>query len=207
MPRSSTAPWPGCSARARRGSAASAGCGVDSQTPDRGAAADGAHLRRNPDSASGATTVTLSTSGGCSMSQSYASGTSSVPLLGETIGENLERTAADFPDHEAVVVPFQQVRLAYATFDELVDQVARGLMAFGLEKGERVGIWSPNSLEWLLLQYASAKAGAVLVNINPAYRTHELAYVLQQSACRVLVAATEFKTSNYVEMVTEVRAE
>ncbi len=139
------------------------------------------------------------------MSLSYASGTSAVPLIGETIGENLERTVAAFADHEAVVVPFQQVRLTYGAFDEVVNQVARGLLGLGIDKGERVGIWSPNNLEWLLLQYATAKIGVILVNINPAYRTHELAYVLRQSGCRVLVAATEFKSSNYLDMVAEVR--
>ena len=99
------------------------------------------------------------------------------------------------------------MRLTYRAFDEAVDRVARGLLAGGLAKGERIGIWSPNNAEWVLVQYATAKIGAILVNINPAYRTHEVGYVLQQSGCRMLVAATEFKGSSYVAMVDEVRGE
>jgi fatty-acyl-CoA synthase len=143
--------------------------------------------------------------GGEDMGLSYAHGASSAPLLGETIGENLARTVRTYPEQEALVVPFQDVRLTYRAFDEEVDRVARGLLGMGVEKGERVGIWSPNNAEWVLLQYATAKVGAILVNLNPAYRTHEVAYALQQSGCRYLVAATEFKTSSYVEMVAEVR--
>ena len=141
------------------------------------------------------------------MTRSYSHGASSVALIGETIGENLERTVARWGERDALVVPFQGVRLTYRAFDDEVDRVARGLLAGGLAKGERIGIWSPNNAEWVLVQYATAKIGAILVNINPAYRTHEVGYVLQQSGCRMLVAATEFKGSSYVAMVDEVRGE
>jgi fatty-acyl-CoA synthase len=136
---------------------------------------------------------------------SYSSGTGLVPLIGQTIGQNLEDTVARVPDNDALVVCHQGVRLSYAAFDANVDEVARGLLALGLEKGDRVGIWSPNHAEWALVQYATAKLGVILVNLNPAYRTHEVEYALQQSGCRVLVAATDFKTSNYRDMVAEVR--
>jgi fatty-acyl-CoA synthase len=136
--------------------------------------------------------------------RSYSHGASTVQLLGETIGDNLERTARRFPDSDALVSCHQGLRYTYAEFDAEVDRVARGLLAKGLQKGDRVGIWSPNCAEWVLAQYATAKAGVVLVNINPAYRTHELEYALKQSGCRMLLSATEFKTSNYREMVDSV---
>ncbi len=138
---------------------------------------------------------------------SYASGTSSVPLIGQTIGANLEATVARFPDREAIVSRHQGVRLTYASFDAQVDLLARGLLARGYAKGDRIGIWAPNCLEWALVQYATAKIGVILVNINPAYRTHEVQYALAQSGCRGLVAATDFKTSDYVAMVEAVRGE
>jgi fatty-acyl-CoA synthase len=138
------------------------------------------------------------------MELSYAHGAAEVPLLGETIGSNLERTAARVPDAEALVSRHQGVRYTYAELNERVDALARGLVASGLAPGDRVGIWSPNCAEWVLLQYASAKAGVILVNINPAYRTSELEYALKQSACRVLVAARSFKTSDYEAMIAEV---
>jgi len=139
------------------------------------------------------------------MTLSYANGPSTQPLLGETIGENLERTAARVPDNLALVSRHQDRRYTYAGFNAAVDEVARGLMALGLEPGDRIGIWSPNNAEWVLVQYATAKAGVILVNINPAYRTTELAYALKQSGCRMLVAARSFKTSNYEAMIEEVR--
>jgi len=135
----------------------------------------------------------------------YAHGASGTPLLGETIGENLERTAARVPDATALVSRHQGRRYTYAALDEAVNEVARGLMALGLEVGNRLGIWSPNCAEWVLVQYGSAKAGVILVNINPAYRTSELAYALRQSGCRMLIAARAFKTSDYAAMVGEVR--
>jgi len=138
---------------------------------------------------------------------SYAHGVGAKPLLGETIGANLERTAARYPDREAIVSCHQRLRLSYAEFDAQVDQLARGLMAAGLGIGDRVGIWSPNRVEWALVQYATAKAGAILVNVNPAYRVHELRYALAQSGCKMLIAAAQTKTGDYRTMVDEVRAE
>jgi fatty-acyl-CoA synthase len=135
---------------------------------------------------------------------SYAHGTSATPLLGETIGANLERAVAAHPDREALVVRHQGIRWTYSQLNERVDRLARALVASGLKRGDRMGIWSPNCAEWVLVQYASAKAGVILVNINPAYRTSELEYVLNQSGVRLLVAARAFKTSDYEAMVTEV---
>jgi fatty-acyl-CoA synthase len=139
------------------------------------------------------------------MTQSYANGPSTQALLGETIGENLERTAARVPDNLALVSRHQDRRYTYAEFNAAVDEVARGLLAAGLEVGDRIGIWSPNCAEWVLVQYATAKAGVILVTINPAYRTSELAYALDQSGCRMLIAAPAFKTSDYAAMIEEVR--
>jgi fatty-acyl-CoA synthase len=136
---------------------------------------------------------------------SYAHGTTSKPLLGETIGANLERAAARVPDRPALISRHQGLRWTYAQFNVEIDRIARALLAAGLEAGDRVGIWSPNRAEWALVQYATAKVGAILVNINPAYRSHELAYVLEQSGCRMLVAAPAFKTSDYAAMIDEVR--
>ena len=139
--------------------------------------------------------------------QSYDAGPTDAPILEETIGANLENTAARYPDVEALVDVAQGLRYTYAELNAEIDVVARGLLATGIEKGDRVGIWAPNCAQWTVTQYAAAKVGAILVNINPAYRTHELAYVLNQSGTRLLVAATAFKSSDYVAMVTEVRGE
>jgi fatty-acyl-CoA synthase len=136
---------------------------------------------------------------------SYAHGTGAVPLLGETIGANLERTAARVPQSEALVSRHQGVRFTWAELNSAVDRLARGLMGLGLAKGDRLGVWSPNRYEWALTQYATAKLGVILVNINPAYRTSELEYALRQSGCRMLVAAPEFKGTDYRAMVEEVR--
>jgi fatty-acyl-CoA synthase len=138
---------------------------------------------------------------------SYAQGLGDVPLLGRTIGEDLERAVARFPGREALVSVRQGVRYTYAELDEAVNRVACGLLAAGVAAGDRVGMWAPNCAEWVLVQYATAKVGAVLVNVNPAYRTHELAYALRQSGVRVLVSAPAFKTSDYVAMVEQVRGE
>src|SRR3954447_15407601 len=139
------------------------------------------------------------------MARSYAHGASDTPLLGETIGESLERTVARFPEREALVVRHQGGWLTYAALDEQVDRLARALIAAGLETGDRLGIWAPNCAEWVVVQFASAKAGVILVNVTPAYRTSELEYALNQSGCRMLIAAREFKESNYVAMVEETR--
>ncbi len=138
---------------------------------------------------------------------SYVHGASGVPLLGETIGQNLDRTAATFPDRDALVSVHQGIRQTYAEFHAAVEEVARGLLALGIEPGDRVGIWSPNNAEWATLQYATAKVGAILVNINPAYRTSELAYALGQSGVSTLVLARGFRQADYVAMVEAVAGE
>ncbi len=135
---------------------------------------------------------------------SYSSGTSEVALLGDTIGANLARTAAEYPDRDAVVDCAAGRRLSYAEFDAAVDELARGLLAHRLGVGDRAGIWAPNCLDWMLVQYATARVGVILVNINPAYRSHELAYVLKQSGVSVLFSAQEHKGSDYRAMVDEV---
>src|SRR6266545_3130947 len=136
---------------------------------------------------------------------SYSHGASALPLLGETIGANLARTVAAFPDREALVDVPTRRRWTYPEFAAEVETLARALLAVGVQAGERVAIWAPNQPEWVFTQYATARVGAILVNINPAYRTSELAYVLRQSGTRVLVAAERFKTSDYRAMVEEVR--
>ncbi|MEO6083947.1 MAG: AMP-binding protein [Umezawaea sp.] len=136
---------------------------------------------------------------------SYASGPSDVPLLGDTIGDNFDRTVAADPDREALVEVPTGRRWTYAQLREDVDVLALGLLGTGVAKGDRVGIWAPNVAEWTLLQYATAKIGAVLVNINPSYRTHELDYVLKQAGISLLVSARAFKTSDYAGMIEEVR--
>ncbi len=120
---------------------------------------------------------------------SYVHGTSDVPLLGETIGENLEKTAAAWPDTEALVVRHQRIRWTWAELHRRVNAFAAGLLARGLQRGDCVGIWSPNNAEWIIAQYATAKAGLILVNINPAYRSTELEHVLRTSGCRALITA------------------
>ena len=135
---------------------------------------------------------------------SYSHGTSPQPLLGETIGANLRRIAAAHGGREALVDVPSGRRWTYAEFDADTDTLARGLIAAGMKAGDRVGIWAPNCPEWVLLQYATAKAGVILVNINPAYRSHELGYVLRQSGVRLLVSAESFKSSNYRAMVEDV---
>jgi fatty-acyl-CoA synthase len=138
---------------------------------------------------------------------SYASGVSSVPLLGDTIGSLLDRITSRFPDREALVECWSGRRWSYAELAASVDTLAAGLLEAGVDKGDRVGIWSPNCAEWTLTQFATAQIGAILVTINPAYRTHELGYALKQSGCRMLVTAGSFKSSDYVAMVAEVRDE
>jgi fatty-acyl-CoA synthase len=138
---------------------------------------------------------------------SYSHGASAQPLLGETIGDNLRRMANRYPASEAIVDVPAGRRWTYEQLDADTDSLASGLLTLGIAKGDRVGVWAPNCAEWVLLQYATAKIGAILVNINPAYRSHELGYVLQQSGIRLLVSAESFRTSDYRAMIDEVRAE
>jgi fatty-acyl-CoA synthase len=138
---------------------------------------------------------------------SYSNGPSAGPLIGETIGANLERTTAAFGGREALVDVPSGRRWTYAELNADVDALAGNLIAAGVRAGDRVGIWAPNCPEWVLLQYASAKIGAILVNINPAYRSHELAYALRQSGVSVLVSAGRFKTSDYRAMIDEARGD
>ena len=134
---------------------------------------------------------------------SYTCGTADFPLLGQTIGEILNEIAEKYPDIEAIVSPQQDIRLTYRQFREAVDQVARGLMALDINKGDRVGIWAMNYAEWVIVQFATAKIGAIMVNINPAYRTFELEYCLKQSEIKLLILQGRFKTSDYVGMFYE----
>ena len=136
---------------------------------------------------------------------SYTSATSDTPLLGDTIGGNFDRTAVRFPGRLALVDVPAGLRYTYAELKDEVDALAYGLLQAGIAKGDRVGIWSPNRAEWTVTQYATAKVGAILVNINPAYRTSELEFVLNQSGCRMLIAAQRLKTSDYAAMIAEVR--
>ena len=136
---------------------------------------------------------------------SYACGTADVPLLGDTIGDVLDRTAARHPDGDALVDVGTGRRWTYRELVVAVDAVALGLLDAGVRTGDRVGIWAPNVAEWVLVQYATAKIGAILVNVNPSYRTHELEYVLNQAGVSVLVAARSFRTADYAAMIEEVR--
>ncbi|MEL7369932.1 MAG: AMP-binding protein [Myxococcota bacterium] len=135
----------------------------------------------------------------------YASGTSTQPLLGQTIGENFRRAVEKWPDREALVVPHQDYRANYRELWAQVEVIARGLVGLGVEKGDRVGIWSPNRFEWVLVQFATARIGAVLVNVNPAYRASELAYALEQSGVSLLLLAKGFRATAYAPIIDDVR--
>jgi fatty-acyl-CoA synthase len=136
---------------------------------------------------------------------SYSSGASAKPLLGDTIGRNFDATVRAFGGREALVDGATGRRWTYASLAKDVDSVARGLIGMGISKGDRVGIWAPNCAEWTIVQYATAKIGAILVNINPAYRVRELEFVLNQSGTKLLIAASAHKTSDYAAMIAEVR--
>ena len=131
------------------------------------------------------------------MAESYAQGETEPPLLDQTIGENFEATVAAYADREALVEFATGRRWTWAELNRDVDALAIGLIRAGIGKGDRVGMWSPNCAEWTITQYATAKIGAILVNVNPAYRTHELAYALKQSGTKLLISAEEFKGSSY----------
>jgi fatty-acyl-CoA synthase len=137
---------------------------------------------------------------------SYVHGAGDVPLLGETIGENLRRTVEKAGECEALVVRHQSYRASYRELWKQTGRSARGLLARGVRKGDRVGIWSPNRYEWVIVQYATARIGAILVNINPAYKAAELAHALNQSGTRVLLLARSFRGTDYVSLLEEVRA-
>ena len=135
---------------------------------------------------------------------SYVHGAQDMPLLGETLGQNLDRTAARVPDSPALIVRSQGVHWTYAELVRRAEAFAAGLLALGLERGDRLGIWSLNSAEWVVVQFATAKAGIILVNVNPAYRTSELEFALNLVGCKALVTATRFKSSDYLGMLTQV---
>ncbi|HKF67092.1 MAG TPA: AMP-binding protein [Vicinamibacterales bacterium] len=140
-------------------------------------------------------------------SPSYVHGQSNTGLLGETIGQCFDRIVSRFPNHDALVSCHQELRFTYKQLHAEVERVARGLLSLGVNRGARVGIFSPNCVEWPISQYAAAKVGAILVNINPAYRLRELGYALMQSGVSVLVAARRFRSADYVAMVRELRPE
>ncbi len=138
---------------------------------------------------------------------SYVCGASNIPLLGETIGEHFSRAAARWPEREALVVRHQNIRWSYAELKGRVDELAAGLLALGLEPGDRIGIWAPNCCEWVLTQFASARAGLILVTVNPAYRVSELEHALRKSGCKALILAPSFKTSDYLGMLRRLAPE
>jgi fatty-acyl-CoA synthase len=139
--------------------------------------------------------------------QSYVHGASALPLIGETIGVHLDRAVERWPESEALVVRHQGVRWTYRELQRQVDAFAAGLLALGLEPGDRVGIWSPNSSEWVVTQFATAKAGIILVNVNPAYRVAELEYALNKVGCKALITASSFKSTNYIDMLLQLAPE
>jgi fatty-acyl-CoA synthase len=136
---------------------------------------------------------------------SYVSGTATTPLIGQTIGDHLDGVVATYPDNLCLVSRHQRVRWSYADFLAEVERCARAFLALGVERGDRVGIWAPNRAEWTVVQYATAKIGAILVNVNPSYRSHELSYALNQSGVSVLVRADEFKGVSYWETLESIR--
>ncbi|WP_047247483.1 AMP-binding protein [Maribacter thermophilus] len=138
--------------------------------------------------------------------KSYEQGLSNTPLLGETIAENLKRTVDKYPNREALVVPYQNYRATYSDFWRQVGQAAKGLLAFGIKKGDRVGIWSPNRFEWVIIQYATARIGAIMVNVNPAYKAQELSFALKQSEISLLIMSKGFRQTNYIHILNEVRS-
>lgn len=136
---------------------------------------------------------------------SYASGISDIPLKGETIGQNLRQIASLYPEREALVSPYQHYRATYSEFLGQVEMVAKALMAHGVKRGDRVGIWSPNRYEWVLVQYGTALMGAIMVNINPGYKLQGLQFALEQSRMDFLIASSHFRKTNYIEMLDELR--
>ena len=138
---------------------------------------------------------------------SYAYGTSNQPLLGMTIGEKFDQACQQYAEQDALVSVHQNVRLSYKQLQQQVNAFACSLLELGLEKGDRIAIWSPNCVEWTITQFAAFKAGIILVNLNPAYKSSELEYVLNKVSCKALVIAAEFKSSNYQEILTKIAPE
>ena len=138
------------------------------------------------------------------MKLSYVHGVGTTPLIADTIGGALNRAVERWGDRDALVACHQQLRYSYRELRDGADRAARALIALGVQRGDRVGIWSGNRAEWMITQYAAAKAGAILVNINPAYRLRELEYALSQSGVSVLVAARRFRSTDYVETLLEI---
>jgi fatty-acyl-CoA synthase len=140
-------------------------------------------------------------------SLSYTNGTSTIPLLGLTIGDQFDLTVSRFPDNPALISRHQHIHWTYRELQAQVNQCAKALLHLGIQKGERVGIWAPNCAEWVITQFATSKIGVILVNINPSYRLHEVEYVLNQSGCSAIVIASAFKTLNYTEMIATLAPE
>ena len=141
------------------------------------------------------------------LSQSHVRGDTAIPLIDETIGVHFDKVVARWPDSEALVVRHQGIRWTFSELQKQVDNFASGLLGLGLVPGDRIGIWSPNNAEWVVTQFATAKAGLILVNINPAYRLFELQYALNKVGCKVLITASEFKSRNYADMLHELAPE
>ena len=141
------------------------------------------------------------------LSKSHVRGDTAIPLIDETIGVHFDKVVARWPDSEALVVRHQGIRLTFSELQKQVDNFASGLLALGLVPGDRIGIWSPNNAEWVITQFAAAKAGLILVNINPAYRVFELQYVLNKVGCKALITASGFKSSNYADMLHQLAPE
>ncbi|MCG9711058.1 AMP-binding protein [Pseudoalteromonas sp. Isolate3] len=141
------------------------------------------------------------------LSHSYYKGCTYSPLIDKTIGQYLDDIVDNYPEHPAIVVHHQQIRLTYKQYQHQINQLAMGLLAIGVKPGDRVGIWSPNNIEWCLTQFATAKIGAIMVCINPAYRPNELKYALNSVECSTLITASEFKASNYISMLNELAPE
>ena len=141
------------------------------------------------------------------LTQSYYCGASNAQIIYETIGNYMDRICDRFPDNEALVVRHQSIRWSYGEFRQEIDRLATGLLALGIKPGERVGIWGANSYEWVMVQYATAKIGAIMVCLNPAYRLYELEYALNKVECKAIVLAERFKTSEYLKMLQELAPE
>src|ERR1700756_4233383 len=138
---------------------------------------------------------------------SYVHGASDTPFIGDTIGVHFDRIAERFDERDALIVRHQHIRWTYRELKERVDAFAAGLLALGLKRGDRIGVWSPNNAEWMITQFATAKAGLILVNINPAYRVAELEYALNKAGCKALITAARFMTSDYLAMLDELAPE